>query len=311
MANITHTSTGASNTPRLLEVIGVLTELPMADLIMLINNDSMAGYSAGESITTLPNQHIDPNVPNATNMDATYGSQLGVDIVKLSSLTLGGKKIIKFGNHNNGVSPNYYSSKAWIRKTGLYSDTINVEGITSSALLRVDRTYWTAGLHYKIGLSASRLMMIRPMISASNNGAYRGVRCSGYTPAKSTSLTSGTALNWGYFNEDTADNLSPIDAGIFTPNLNGEWHNVIYVETFTDPKTVKVYVDGEIIISVAGIAPGAMAGISEIHFGNANTNPSSYTYGGDLAHFAVWARALSTDEIARTYNFIKDEYGLT
>jgi hypothetical protein len=92
MSNIIHTSTGATNTPRLLEVTGVLTGLPTADLIMLINADSMAGYSAGDAITTLPNQHIDPNVPNATNMKVIEGGGLGVDIVKLSSLTLGGKK---------------------------------------------------------------------------------------------------------------------------------------------------------------------------------------------------------------------------
>ena len=118
--------------------------------------------------------------------------------------------------------------------------------------------------------------------------------------------------NWGiYTNEAGYANANGYDLGTINPSLDGAWHHVLFVDQFTPTSIAKIYIDGELVFSLETNQYTDYIGIARIQFGNKQENPLGGVWAGDLAHFAVWARALDADEIARTYNFLKDEYGLT
>lgn len=292
MANIIHTSTGADNTPKNLEVMGYT--MPVDHLILLINNESMDTYRNGDIVSTLPNQSINTSLPELTSITAGSYDAYGGELATLSLNNMNGNKLTEMRTRYINVSP---WQPGWTRMRSIPNGVVGVHyepgigGISHSFLIYPDVNFCTTQNPSFYPPSTQYLLGIMEI----GSGNFTGLKCGTDT------------VQWKYFSGNI---YQTVDIGTY-PELNKNWYHIIIVETVGVSRSVKVYINGELALYHSltdRVYPGNIIALNHL---NSNANPVSLQYNGYYAHGATWLKALTANEINGVISTINHEYGLT
>lgn len=203
--------------------------------------------------------------------DATDSSGYGKDLTN-TSVTFGEGKFDDAAIFNEADTSSNYNYRLstttpWISN----SDSTNASGITLSC--------WIRFKNVPTGSNASRIFWIRP-------GGHRNIDLL-YQPI------SSIGLQIVFFNGATAGT----GQAAWTPTAD-TWYHIAYVQQPSTGAYV-VYKDGSSFISGTNTTDGN-AGTEVNCIGNHGTALNS-TFLGRIDDFAVWERALSSDEIQTIY----------
>ena len=289
MPDISHEVGG---TVKNLEVAGI--SLPIEHLVMLINNDSMAAYTSGATITTLPNQAINANLADFTSLGASYYDPASAPMVTLSSSTLNGKKLVKLATRYL-ASPYYAGGRAGIRRypngpTG-YPYSPGISGITRSLLIYPDKSLYFSAIPGTY--PASKRHEIGFIETSS--GQYSGL------------ITGTDTVQWVFY---VGGAYHTQNLGL-APEIDAGWYHFIIVESGGEDRSVQIYANGALLFDASLPDRTFLSNVVQINHVGKGFNDIDLTFNGYYAHGATWLKALSIEEINSVIATINYEYDLT
>ena len=298
MPYIVHTSTGADNTPKLLEVNPKLIGIPQNALILYTDENGWDTTSQPGKIMGMANQAINPAYPEVTGLSWTGYDPFGDKrYYPVFAGTLNDLPVVKF---EQGYKASTFQSTRGAYKTPtILRGGAAIQGTTTAALVAVSKSLFNNG-----GSAREKGNPATP-IADITSATYN--RC---IIAPGTASVSGWTTNWGLQDVPGVSNFDQVPTSTIGA-IEDTWALVMLVSDDTD-STCKLYVNGTLRYTWEDVA-GSINGSTNIDltFMNKKTSPVSNTFCGWFANAAAWLRALSPAEVSMYWEFIKAKYGLT